>query len=93
MPTAPLASPYGATLVERGVALRVWAPSARQIVVRWQCAGEKESYRHPALKRTDILRRDQANRKHPPNVNELPLYLHNQNTTTQGLDGALTGAV
>jgi len=36
-----------------------------------QCAGEKESYRHPALKRTDILRRDQANRKHPSNLNEL----------------------
>jgi len=40
-------------------------------IERQQCAGEKESYRHPALKRTDILRRDQANRKHPSNLNEL----------------------
>jgi len=31
-----------------------------------QCAGEKDSLSAPGVKRTDILRRDLPNRKHPP---------------------------
>src|SRR5438045_1776094 len=33
---------YGATLTDTGAELRVWAPRAREVVLRWQRQGESE---------------------------------------------------